>query len=156
MTKHPWLDLLGRNTEDSTLRDALAKAGVKKIPKIKRDETDVRIELGKSLMLIISSGEIFSDFVDDGGDGVNVLTGVFFRPDPKTPLPNDIQVSDTQKKLRARFGEPIEGDRYRADAWLIDGRTLWVDYDKSFEKVVSVGIMIPEPELDDDDDDDDE
>jgi hypothetical protein len=143
-----WLNLFGRDSEDNKLKDALAKVGVKKVPTIKKDETETRVELADS-MLIFASGAFYPSR-DIGGDGSSLLSGLILPlkgydwGEYKGELPFQLDRADSRKTLRARLGEPLEqNDRFRWDQWKVDNLMLRVTYAKDFESLTAVSIKLP-------------
>jgi len=143
-----WLNLFGRDSEDKKVKDALAKVGVKKIPPIKKDDTDTRVMLGDS-MLIFSSPELFPSH-EAGGDGSSILNALVLPlkgkkwGEYKRELPFQLDRADSQKKLRARLGEPIEhNEDFYWDQWKVDNLLLRVTYTEDLGSLTVVAVELP-------------
>ena len=146
-----WVDLFGRTTEDKEVLDALAKVGVKKPPVIPKDETDASVEL-KGVMLVFTDEALFPD-LDDVGEGSGVLTEVVLRlHGPKAnsytgPLPFKLKRDDSQRTLRARFGDPVDEDEeFRWDEWEVGELLLHVIYAEDLGSLEIVIVRLPEPD----------
>jgi len=145
-----WVDFFGRTTADKELSKAIAKAGVKKLPIIAKDELRARVELA-DMRLVFTDEALFPN-LGDIGDGHGVLSAVILKlrvPEGAAytgPLPFDLKRSDSQAALRARFGGPIDEDEeFRWDEWGVDELVLRVTYTKDFASLdQSITVKLPE------------
>jgi hypothetical protein len=142
-----WLSLFGRDSEDASVKAALAKRGVTKVPPIKKDRLDTRVEFDDS-MLIFTTATLFPGR-NAGGDGSSLLTGLVLPlklkwGEYKGELPFQLNRTDSQKTLRDRFGEPAESDEdLNWDEWKIDGLLLHITYNEDYDALTSVTVQLP-------------
>jgi hypothetical protein len=148
MNYQEWLNLLGRDSEDTDVKVVLQKRGIKSVPPIKKDELDTRVQLDDA-MLIFSTAELFPSR-SSGGDGVSVLSGIILPlkgyewGEYKGELPLKLQRTDSQKILRQRFGEPLQNnERFRWDEWEIDGLLTRVTYAKGDGLLSAISLKLP-------------
>lgn len=148
-----WVDLFGYTTNDRSLQEAIAKVGIKAIPQIEKDETDVREDIdGEGITLVFIDATLLDKkaLVEEPA----VLAGIIiFLQHPimkdlyKGPLPFHLQKNDSQISLRKRFGNPSEcNEDFRWDRWKIDNLILTVDYSKNLGSLSRVGVGLPTDE----------
>lgn len=133
-----WVELLGKSQDDPAVKAALAAAGVKKIPKLPKDDYSVIFDIkGHGLALEMSDEAWLKRLKDrDIGEGPLILTSVdayFVRPKSKDlykgALPYKLAASVTQADLRKKFGPPAKsGDDIPFDIWLRDGLEVTAGY----------------------------
>ncbi len=149
MSCKEWLKLFGRDSEDKELKALLAKRGVKKVPAIKKHDTDTRVELDDGSMLIFSAPDLFPSR-QGGGDGSSILSGlaVYLKDEKggeyKGELPFNLQRADSQKALRKRLGEPRDqNEEFDWDEWEVDGLSVNVTYTKDRASLDSIVLSLP-------------
>jgi hypothetical protein len=146
MDSAEWLDLLGKDSADAKVKDALSKGGVHLIPPVAKDELDTRVKVD-GLMLIFSVVDLFPGRT--GGDGTYVLSGLVFPlklkwGEYKGELPYKLKQTDSQKELRSRFGEPTEhNENLFWDEWTIDKLLVRAKYTPDGKSLASVTIRLP-------------
>lgn len=155
MDMEAWRRLLGKSQDDRELREALATAGVKKLPKLGANRTDVRFDLeGHGLWLIMTDEAYLEELEDqDIGEGPLILSGVTAYLDVsasrdlyKGKLPYNVTVDMTKADLRKTLGRPTESnDENRWDVWSRDGLKVFVRHTKTLT-LKSFGIMLPRAE----------
>jgi hypothetical protein len=133
-----WIDLLGKSQDDSAVKAALAAAGVKKVPKLPKDDLSVIFDLkGHGLALEMSDEAWLKRLKDqDIGEGPLILTSVdayFVRKKSKDvykgALPYKLAADVTKAELRKKFGRPARtGDDIPYDIWVRDGLEVTAGY----------------------------
>jgi hypothetical protein len=138
-----WLELLGKDTADPKIKDALAKVGVKRVPRIGKDDLETEVEVDDA-RLVFSPVDLYPSR-SKGGDGVYVFSGlVLLMDDYKGELPLEIKPTDSQKDLRSRFGKPVELDeRFRWDEWKVDDRLVRADYAEDYKSLDALTVSLP-------------
>jgi hypothetical protein len=151
MNFEAWTKLLGKSQDDDDLLAAIAEAGVKRIPKLRDDETFVQVELkGHGLEIILTDEAILKELADQGlGEGPLVLSGVIARLDTSQgrdlytgPLPSGITATLSQAALRTLLGKPDDSD-IDVDNWMRGDLELGVDYTKGGAALASLSVMLP-------------
>jgi hypothetical protein len=138
-----WIKLLGKSQDDAAIKSALAAAGVKKIPKLDRDDYSVIFDLkGHGMSLEMTDEAHLKDLDDqDVGEGPLILTGVDAylerrnsRDLYKGTLPYNLAAGMTRADLREMFGPPDDSDdQVPFDSWLRDGLEVIVGYTKELK-----------------------
>lgn len=138
MDMETWVELLGKSQDDPAVKAALATAGVKKIPKLGKDDLSVIFDLkGHGLSLEMTDEAWLKRLKDqDIGEGPLILTSVdayFVRRKSKDlykgALPYKLAASVTQADLRKTFGPPARtGDDIPYDIWLRDRLEVTAGY----------------------------
>jgi hypothetical protein len=144
-----WLKLLGKDTADPKIKDALSKVGVKKVPRIGKDDLETQVELD-DIWLTFSVVDVFPSR-SKGGDGTYVFSG-FILPlklkgagEYKGDLPFKIKRTDSQKDLRSRLGKPTEhDDDLNWDEWTIDDLLVRASYTEDYKTLTAVTVGLPE------------
>jgi hypothetical protein len=152
MNMETWKQLFGKSQDDPTVKSALVAAGVKKVPKLEDDDTDVRFDLkGYGLWLLMTDEAYLKQLTDqDIGEGPLILSGVTAYLDKsvsrdlyKSKLPYDIAAGMTKVDVRKRLGPPTTyDDETLFDLWLRDGVEVIASYSKE-SKLVAFGLMLP-------------
>lgn len=143
MDVEAWMNLLGRSEDDKSLKAALTAAGVKKIPKLKKEFFRVFFDVkGEGLWLEMTDEAHFKKLTDqDVGEGPLILTEVGAYLDKsrsrhlyKGALPYKLAVGMTQADLRKTFGRPARsGDAPPFDIWLRDDLEITAGYTKDLK-----------------------
>ncbi len=147
-----WVNLFGQPADDAAVRDALAKAGISGRIKIGKEELSTREDIaGEGTTIVFTSETILRP--DDPGAVVGrpIVSAVMMildQPNKKNlyqgPLPYQLKKDDSQAALRARFGTPAQSnEKYRTDAWDIDGMTLAASYSKDLQSLTQVSLSLP-------------
>jgi hypothetical protein len=146
-----WTKLLGKSQDDTALKAALAAAGVKKIPKLGRDEFRVFADLkGHGMSIEMTDEAVLKDLTDqDRGEGPLILTGVdaFIerkknRDVYKGKLPYNLAPDMTRADVRKVLGSPkVSDDQVPYDLWLRDKFEVTVGYTKDL-KVGHVNVEV--------------
>jgi hypothetical protein len=133
-----WIQLLGKSQDDPAVKAALAAAGVKKIPKLPKDDLNVIFDLkGHGLSLRMTDEAWLKRLKDqDIGEGPLILTVVnayFVRKKNKDlytgALPYKLAASMTRADVRKTLGPPAEsGADIPYDIWLRDGLEVTAGY----------------------------
>jgi hypothetical protein len=147
-----WKTLLGKSQDDAAVKAALAAAGVKKVPLLDDDDTDVRFNLkGHGMWLLMTDEAYLKDLDDqDVGEGPLILSGVTANLDVsasrdlyKGAVPFKLAGGMTQVEVRKVLGKPSETNSESFfDAWKRDGFDLVASYTKDF-KLAAIGVMLP-------------
>lgn len=151
MDMETWRKLFGKSQDDPAVKAALATAGVKKIPKLDDDDTDVRFNLkGHGLWLMMTDESILKDLDDqDIGEGPLILSGVGAYLDKSESrdlyngkLPYKIAADMTQATVRKTLGRPTRSDNEaRFDLWSRDGVEI-IAYYTGGEKLATFTLML--------------
>lgn len=152
MEMETWRKLLGKSQDDPAVKAALAAAGVKKIPKLDEDDTEVSFNLkGHGLWLVMTDEAFLKDLDDqDIGEGPLILTGVgayLDRPNSrdlyKGTLPYKIAADMTKAAVRKALGPPTSSDdESRFDLWSRDGLEVIARYTKDW-KLEGLTLALP-------------
>ena len=155
MDMDTWIKLLGKTQDDAALKAALAAAGVKKIPKLDKDDYSVIFDLkGHGMSLEMTDEAEFKELDDqDIGEGPLVLTGVdayIARRNSRDlytgALPYKLHPAMTRDDLRKMFGTPDDSDeQVPYDSWLRDRVELIVGYTKDLQ-LGHVNVELVKPE----------
>lgn len=155
MDMDTWIKLLGRTQDDPELKAALTAAGVKKVPKLPKDDYSVIFDLkGHGISLEMTDEAEAKDLDDqDIGEGPLILTGVdayIVRRNSRDlytgKLPYKIHATMTRADLRKLFGTPDESDeQVPYDSWLRDRLELIVGYTKDYQ-LGHVNVELVKPE----------
>lgn len=150
-----WTKLFGKSQDDPKLKAALASAGVKKVPKLKKDWTFVVFDLkGHGLGLRMTDEAYLKDLDDiEIGEGSLILSGEMAYLDTKVSndlykgtLPYKLAAGMSRAEVRKAMGRPTrstdEDDPPLLDAWLRDGLEVIATYSKA-EKLVILGLRLP-------------
>lgn len=148
-----WVDLFGYTTDDKNLQEAIAKAGIKTIPQIERDETDVREDIvGEGITLVFIDATLLDKQALVEGPAVlaeviMILQHPIMKDVYKGPLPFNLQHGNSQASLRKCFGKPIEyNEDFRWDRWKIDDLILTVNYSKDLGSLNRLCVGLPRDE----------
>ena len=152
MDMEMWQKLFGKSQDDPAVKAALAAAGVKKIPRLDEDDTDVRFNLKGHGLCLVMTDESFLKNLDDQdiGEGPLILTGVGAYLDKsesrdlyKDKLPYKIVADITQTAVRKALGPPLRSDdESRFDLWSRDGVDVIANYTKG-GKLGTFTLMLP-------------
>jgi hypothetical protein len=150
MSYKEWADLLGRDSEDKDVKALLAKRGVKRVPPIKKDRLDASVEFD-DMMLKFATAELFPSR-SEGGDGSSLLSSIVLPLQGKNwgeykgkDLPLELNRTDSQKKLRKRFGKPQDSDSdLHWDEWVVDGFRLRVKYTGDNQEIAVITFGLPD------------
>jgi len=135
-----------RKTDNSKeIADLLAKLGVKKAPRIPKDDTDARVDLESQGMTLIflPAGPQTSELV---------LVAVQFFSDEaedystyEGELPHGLEFTDDQEAVKNKLGKPDRAKEFLArEFWDIDGLVLTVKYSKLSGLIAMVSLHAPE------------
>jgi hypothetical protein len=152
MDLEAWRDLFGKSQDDPAVKEALAAAGTRKIPKLGANSTDVRFDLkGHGLWLIMTDEADLKELDDlDIGEGPLILSGATAYLDKSASsdlyngkLPYKITGDMTRADLRKTLGRPTSSnDVTRFDVWLREGVEIVARYTKDW-KLKTFGQMLP-------------
>ena len=155
MDMAPWIKMLGKTQDDAALKAALAAAGVKKIPKLDKDDYSVIFDLkGHGMSLEMTDEAEFKSLDDqDIGEGPLIFTGVdayIVRRNSRDlytgALPYNLQADMTRADLRKLLGDPDDSDeQVPFDSWLRGTVELIVGYTKDFT-LGHVNVELVKPE----------
>ena len=136
MDMETWKKLLGKSQDDPAVKAALASAGLKKGPKLPKDDVTVIVDLkGHGMWLEMVDETWLKKLADqDIGEGPLILTNVGAylkrrksRDLYKGTLPYKLAADMTQADVRKTLGAPTStGDDF--DRWLWDGVEVTVGY----------------------------
>ena len=148
-----WIKLLGKSQDDPNVKAALTAAGVKKIPKLDKDDFSVIFDLkGHGLWLEMTDEAYLKKLEDqDIGEGPLILTSVEALLDHrkirdlyKGTLPYKLVPGMTQDELRKLLGSPASIiDDIPADIWLREGLEVNVNYTKGLI-LERLSVSLPE------------
>lgn len=143
MDVEAWMNLLGKSQDDKALKAALAAAGVKKVPKLKKDYFRVFLKLkGEGLWLEMTDETQFKNLSDqDIGEGPLILTEVgAYLDKSRSPdlyqgaLPYKLAAGMTQADIRKTLGRPARsGDAPPFDIWSRDDLEITARYTKDLK-----------------------
>ena len=152
MDMERWKELLGNSQDAVAVKAALAAAGVKTIPKLDDDDTDVRFNLKGHGMWLLMTDEAYLRNLDDQdvGEGPLILSGVTVNLDVsasrdlyKGVVPFKLAGGMTQAEVRKALGKPSESNSESFfDSWTRDGLELVASYTKDF-KLAAFGLQLP-------------
>ena len=155
MDVEKWTALFGKSQDDAAVKKALAAAGVKQVPKLGANRTDVRVDLKGYGLSLTMTDEAFLKQLDDQdiGEGPLILTGISVYLDTSASndvyqgkLPYGISPDATKADFRKTFGPPEKSnEQVRMDNWTRDGLKLVARYTKEW-KVMVFGLRLPVPE----------
>jgi hypothetical protein len=147
-----WIKLLGKSQDEPALKAALAAAGVKKVPKVARDDFSVIFDLKGHGMSVEMTDEAYLKKLDDQdiGEGPLILTGVDAyierkknRDLYKGKLPHGLAADMTRTDVRKLLGAPKAGDdQVPYDSWLLDKLAVTIGYTKDL-KLGHVNVEVP-------------
>lgn len=150
-----WTKLFGKSEDDAVFNAAVAAAGVKKKPKLKRDRTFVQFDLKDSGLALRMTDESYLKDLDDLdiGEGPLILSGVLAYLDRavsddiyKGKLPYKLASGMARAAIRPILGPPTrstdEDDPPILDAWLRDGLEIIATYSTS-GKLTMLGLRLP-------------
>lgn len=131
MNAEDFIPYLLKTTDDPAVQQLLTSLGVKKAPKIKRDDNEARValaDLGIELIFIspedIRTGPLELSAVLVYGN----TQGAGFTP-YAGPLPSGLSFTDTRDEARRKAGEPaaanLDMDR---DTWDYPTHSMTLDY----------------------------
>jgi hypothetical protein len=156
MDMETWRKLFGKSQDDPAVKAALAQAGVKRVPKLDEDDTDVRFDLkGQGLWLIMTDEAYLKELDDqDIGEGPLVVSGVTAYLDKsasrdlyKGTLPYKIEPGMSQEAVRKKLGTPTSThDNSQVDVWSKNGVKVIARYTKDLKAMMSFGVMLPRAE----------
>ncbi len=150
-----WRKLFGKSQDDRAVKEALATAGLTKIPKLGANRTDVRFDLkGHGLALMMTDEAYLKELDDqDIGEGPLILSGVAAYLDKAASsdlytgkLAYKIAADMTKADLRKTLGPPAKSnDQVRLDVWSRDDLTIVARYTKEL-KLMIFGLRLPRAE----------
>jgi len=149
-----WIELLGRSQDDPAVKGALAAAGLKKPPKLDKDNFRVHVELKGQGMSIVMMDEAYLKKLEDQdiGEGPLILTTVdaYLRrkksgPLYKGKLPYNLAPDMTRDDVRRGLGSPTQiDDETPADSWSRDGFEVVALYTQDLTlRYIKVGLPPP-------------
>jgi hypothetical protein len=148
-----WKKLLAKSEDDATVKAALTAAGVKKIPKLDDDDTDVRFDLKGHGLWLLMTDEAFLKKLDDQdiGEGPLVLSGVSAYLDQsvsrdvyKDPLPYKVAPGMSQTEVRKLLGRRSSvPDDPQVDVWSRDRLKIIARYTRDLKLITSFGLFLP-------------
>ncbi len=151
-TMKKWIELLGKSQDDPEVKKALAAAGVKRIPRLDKDDFSVIFDLkGHGMSLEMTDEAYLEKLKDQGiGEGPLILTGVDAYIERRKnrdlytgALPYDLAASMTRDAVRKALGPPTESDdEIPYDSWLRAGVEVIVGYTKDLT-VGHVNVEVP-------------
>jgi len=153
MDLETWKALFGKSQDDPAVKAALLAAGVKKIPKLDDDDTDVRFELkGQGLELVMTDEAYLKQLDDqDVGEGPLIVSGVLAKCDKSHghdlytgKLPNGISASTSRDAVRKVLGKPTsKDDDARVDIWAKKQIETVVRYTRDAAGISTFALMLP-------------
>ena len=156
MDLEDWTKIFEKSQDDEVVKAALAKVGVKKIPKLDKDDTDVRFDVkGHGVTIIMTDEAFLMDLPNqDLGEGPLIMSGVlanlyknYSRDLYKGPLPYDVRADMTQADVRKLLGTPsTERPKARVDVWQRDGLKIVGGYSRDFKSMQTFGLTLPRAE----------
>ena len=148
-----WRKLFGKSQDDPAVKAALAHAGVKKVPKRDKDDTDVRFDVKGHGVTLVLTDEAFLKQLEDQelGEGPLIVSGVLANLDKaysrdlyEGPLPYKIKADMAQAGVRKTLGRPTsQNEKFRVDVWEKDGVEVIVSYSKDLNAMLTFGLMLP-------------
>ena len=152
MDLEAWKKLFGKTQDDPAVKAALSAAGIKKVPKVDEDDTDVRFDLKGQGLWILMTDESFLKSLDDQdiGEGPLILSGVTAYLDKsvsrdlyKGTLPYKVTANMNRDAVRKILGRPTSGsDESLSDVWSKSGIEIVANYSKDL-KLTTFGLMLP-------------
>jgi hypothetical protein len=143
MEMEAWTKLIGKSQDDEAVKAALAAAGVRKIPKLARDDFEVIFDLKGHGLWLEMTDEAYLKRLDDQdiGEGPLILTVVGAYLDKsesrdlyKGPLPYSLTADMTQTDVRKKLGPSTRsGDVPPFDIWSQDGVEVTAGYTKDLK-----------------------
>ena len=147
-----WRKLLGKSQDDKSVKAALAAAGVKKSPKLDKDDVSVIVDLKGHGMWLKMIDEAFLKKLDDQdiGEGPLILTGVGAylkrrknRDLYKGTLPYKLSAGMIRADVRRTLGPPTSSDdEFLFDTWLRDALEVIAGYTEDLE-LAHVNLQVP-------------
>ena len=148
-----WKQLFGKSQDDSAVKSALAAVGVKKIPKLDEDDTDVRLELkGYGIELIMTDEAFLKELTDqDIGEGPLILSGVLAKLGKSHgrdlyvgKLPYGVLADMSQEVVRKLIGSPSsKDDEFLVDVWQREGIQIVIGYSRDRLSISTFALMLP-------------
>lgn len=151
MTMSDWIDFIGTSQDDPEFQAAIAAANVKKIPKLKRDELEVYVQLkGHGLALSLMDEAYLRGLANqDIGEGPLIVRGVYAMI--KSRKSNDLYCASLPYKLASQMtraeaamvlGKPDASDEdIPADFWTVGNLQLVVGFAKEL-KISHVNVEL--------------
>lgn len=147
-----WKPLLGKPQTDLTLKAALADAGVKRIPKLAEDDTDVRFPLkGTGLELVMTDEAYLKGLDEELGKRPLILSGVLAKcgkshgKDLYTgSLSDGMNAAMSRDAVRKVMGRPSsKDDDIPVDIWEKKNLEFVVRYASDGQSISTFAIMLP-------------
>jgi hypothetical protein len=147
-----WKKLFGKNQNDPALKSALAAAGVKRIPKLDEDDTDVRFPIkGTGLEVIMTDEAFLKDLDQEVGEGPLILSGVIAKCGKSHgrdmyagALPNGITPAMSREDVRSVLGGPTsKDDELFVDIWAKKQLETVVRYSRDGKSISTFALMLP-------------
>jgi|EndMetStandDraft_4_1072995.scaffolds.fasta_scaffold358028_2 hypothetical protein len=138
MDLRTWTQLLGKSQDDAAVKAALEEAGIKKAPKLAKDNVSLIVDLkGYGMWLKLIDEAFFKKLEDqDIGEGPLILTSVGAYIERKKnkdlykgQLPDKLTPGMTRDNVWKAIGKPSSSDEsIPFDSWSSDGLQFGVGY----------------------------
>lgn len=148
-----WKRLFGKSQDDPAVKAALTAAGLKRIPKLEEDDTDVRCPLkGTGLELVMTDEAFLKDLSDQEiGEGPLIVSGVLAKCSKSHgrdlylgKLPNGLSSDMSREDVRKVLGRPTSMDEdLFVDVWTGKQLEIVVRYTRSGESISTFALMLP-------------
>jgi len=147
-----WVDLFGTSADDAAVRAVLTSSGINSPIKIGKDELSTREDIAGEGTTIVFTDETILKPNDSrsllGRPIISAVLMILDQPNKNDlyqgPLPYHLNKNESQAALRARLGTPSKiNDKYRTDAWEVDGMILATSYAKDLKSLTKVSLKLP-------------
>ena len=147
-----WVNLFGKPVDDVAVHEALTKSGIKGPIKIGKDDLSTRVDIAdEGTTVVFTSETILRPDDPTAAVGRPIVSAVMVILDQSNkknlytgPLPYNLIKDNSQEALRARLGAPAQSnDKYRTDAWELDGMIVAASYSKDLQAITQVSLSLP-------------
>jgi hypothetical protein len=147
-----WIKLLGMSQDSAAVKAALTSAGVKKIPKLDRDDFSVIFDLKGHGMTLEMTDEAYLRRLKDQdiGEGALILTAVDAYLERRKSrdlytgeLPYGLSANMTRAEVQDVLGSPVRShEDIPADIWTRDGLEVTAGFTKEL-KLAHLALEVP-------------
>jgi hypothetical protein len=145
MKTEDFITCLRKSDDSPEITALLTRLGVKKKPKMPKDDIEARINLPKQGLSLIflpegpKTGKLALaavQFVSDAEEGFKTFAGA---------LPDKLQFGDTQADVIKKLGKPSESKKkFRLDRWKTKTLVTTADYSKKDLRLSLLTVHAPE------------
>jgi len=145
MNAEEFAPFLGKTDDSQEIKDLLQRLGVKKHPKVKRDEVDVYVELPKKGLILIF------ELPEEGRSSLLTLTDVQFyaglpmQGSDRFPgdLPAGLVFEDSRDAARSKLGPPDNTDDRKIDIWKRGLHEMTLEYRRDLSSIALLHLGLP-------------